>query len=243
MSELRLIDFLIVGTPKSGTRYIAEIFKKLGIETWHERFIGPRSIQLHNMKRDVYGSVDYATAGIIHQLPKSILIVQHLRHPVDACNSLMKTATFTTWRPWADIWGMPDGYDETINFKNISQEQREAEASHFWFQLNSRVAKHANFRWRVENTDEIHAGIMGLLTRIQKRKKIMLPQAVPERVREAIEAVEVGYGHNQGKFADLTTMTWDRLPGSCKKFAMDMGYAGNAKHARNLEAERMAEVS
>ncbi len=84
-----VVDFLILGHPRSGTGYMAQLFTALGYEVGHERVAehGISSWMFAVYAEEVPYTFDGKTRGDIH--PRHVL--QVVRNPIDVISSMAHT--------------------------------------------------------------------------------------------------------------------------------------------------------
>ena len=97
---LRYMDFVVTGTPRSGTSYMSSLLNALGYDCSHERCFDPWHITFAEERPDdrLWGDSSWLAVPYLGDLPDATKIVHVVRDPVDAINSILGTGQLH----WAD---------------------------------------------------------------------------------------------------------------------------------------------
>jgi hypothetical protein len=126
----RTLHFVITGTPRSGTSYIARLFQAIGFDCGHEERFNPWH-KNHDQDFKPLGDSSWMAAPFLTELPPSTKVFHLVRDPVKAINSIIGTGqlhwpsdyrTFLARHFWGDSNYWPT--DITV------------EAQHFWIRWN-----------------------------------------------------------------------------------------------------------
>src|SRR6266536_2441135 len=114
MSEGRKpIDFVITGTPRSGTSYIARILSYLGIECGHELVFNPWNFRYQEMRSNgkLWGESSWMAVPFLENIPSTTKVFHIVRNPIKTINSIIGTGhihwptdyrTFLALHCWGD---------------------------------------------------------------------------------------------------------------------------------------------
>jgi hypothetical protein len=96
----RYIDFVVTGTPRSGTSYMSSLLNALGYDCSHERCFDPWHITFAEERPDdrIWGDSSWLAVPYLGDLPDTTKIVHVVRDPVHAINSILGTGQLH----WAD---------------------------------------------------------------------------------------------------------------------------------------------
>jgi hypothetical protein len=91
--KLREIDFIITGTPRSGTSYIAQVLSFIGLECGHESMFNPWEARYEQIRSDArkWGDASWLAAPFLEKLPSSTKVFHMVRHPIKTINSIIGT--------------------------------------------------------------------------------------------------------------------------------------------------------
>jgi len=148
--------FLICAVPRSGTGYIAKLLTNLGIPCGHEsvfglgeargRFRGSLEAGADLSLPDTLGDSSWLAVPFLPVLPKDVIVIHQVRHPMAALKSLVGRELFT---------GNPrnKGYIDVIEeyalgVHNYTDEVSKSVA--FWLDWNKQIEDHAHFRYQLE---------------------------------------------------------------------------------------------
>jgi len=89
----RYIDFVVTGTPRSGTTYMTSLLRELGYDCTHERCFDPWHITFAEERPDarIWGDSSWLAVPYLRELPPSTRVIHVVRNPVDAINSIVST--------------------------------------------------------------------------------------------------------------------------------------------------------
>lgn len=98
---------IVTGTPRSGTKFIANLLCRLGINASHELYFNPWFQSIAELKHDV--EVSWMAAPYLAELPHDTLIVHLVRNPLRAINSMISTGHFGTQNVYAEFLAKHSG--------------------------------------------------------------------------------------------------------------------------------------
>jgi hypothetical protein len=89
----RYIDFVVTGTPRSGTSYMSSLLRELGYDCAHERCFDPWHVTFAEERADTcrWGDSSWLAVPYLEDLPPSTRVVHVVRNPVDSINSIIGT--------------------------------------------------------------------------------------------------------------------------------------------------------
>ena len=152
------IHFVVTGTPRSGTRYVARVLQKLGFDCHHERHFTPWDVITEDCRlNDIpWGDSSWLAAPFLHMLPATTKVFHVVREPLHTLNSIIGTGQID--------W--PDDYRTFIakhcwNDENYWPKNVGLDAQTFWVRWNLMIERsgRVNRRFRVE---EIPAALLGI---------------------------------------------------------------------------------
>ena len=93
MMPFRYLDFVITGTPRSGTTYVASLLQELGVDCTHERCFDPWQVIFAEERpnTDPWGDSSWLAVPHLDDLPRSTSVVHVVRDPLKAINSIIGT--------------------------------------------------------------------------------------------------------------------------------------------------------
>ena len=144
-------EFIIAGTGRCGTVYIAWLLSQLGIPTKHEYFYGPQGFH----KRVGYkGESSWLAVPFLDDFDGKV--IHQIRHPVKTINSFVSVRALDTSR-------MNNQYVRFIN-KHFDLTGNQLEDSmRYYLEWNQKIEKHEGIRVRLEEINESIPKIMDYL--------------------------------------------------------------------------------
>ena len=157
--------FVIIGTGRSGTTYIAELLTECGIPCGHETIFDYRGIT----KRFGYkGDVSWLALPYLSNFNGTVL--HQTRHPMKVINSLLGINFFT--------------HNSFEPFRNFASQyfyfsgDEVNDAMRWYTNWNTWCEEYASFRFKVEELDEMYADLLKAINindiNIQERFRIAL---------------------------------------------------------------------
>ena len=144
------IDFVVTGTPRSGTTYVSHILKNFGFDCLHERRFTPWEVvtDAYRLTSRPWGDASWLAAPFLPILPDSTKVFHVVREPLRTLNSIIGTGQID----WPDdyrtfiaryCWG-----DENYWPTNV-----ELDAQTFWVRWNEMIEHSGRvvMRFRVED--------------------------------------------------------------------------------------------
>lgn len=199
VESIASLQLLVTGCPHSGTRFISEILTTSGMPCGHEAVWALDGV--HPATRIAESSWIAAA----HPVPPVHVAVAHqVREPLAWLNSWLRTMAmpgssgFPAWRPLELGW-------PTI----LEQHERDpvTTAMRLWIDLNQRVARYADRRYRVE---ELVADARGC--EIVSDLGLIAGVALdPQAIRTALADLSLDRNHHTGA-SDHRPLTWGSLP-------------------------------
>jgi hypothetical protein len=185
----RAIDFLITGTPRSGTGYIAQILSYLGIECSHERMFNPWEVHYEEMRSDSrkWGDSSWMAVPYLGKIPPITKVFHIVRDPLKTINSIIRTRqvdwpsdyrAFLALHCWGD--------------SNYCPTDIAPAAQYFWVTWNSMIelSGRVTRRFQVERVGDI----VDIVSDIEPGLELD-----PARLEEALKAVPTTYNTKEGK--------------------------------------------
>lgn len=120
---------IVTGTPRSGTKYIANLLCRLGVNSSHELYFNPFYQSIAELKHDV--EVSWMAAPFLHELPPDVLIVHLVRDPLKTINSLAATGHMKAGNIYADF---------------LFKHSRTSHPVHSWYRWNMLIEQCAKSR-------------------------------------------------------------------------------------------------
>ena len=131
--QTTLIAFVITGSPRSGTAYVARLLSNLGLYCGHEECFNPWNIKYEAecLNDNVWGDCSWMAVPFVPDLPPATKVFHLVRDPVKTINSIIATGQldwpsdyqrFIAEHMWGDASYWPS---ETMS-----------EAQRFWVRWN-----------------------------------------------------------------------------------------------------------
>lgn len=146
-----VVALLITGAQRSGTRYLATVLRRAGVDATHEgNSSDERGWPQHDPRRGPRADVDvdvcwHAACWLGSDKLSSTFVVHLVRDPLASIASSMTRQTF--WRP------RPSGRWAISQMPEIGEGQSNIErCALYWRYWNSMVERYAHARFRVEDT-------------------------------------------------------------------------------------------
>ncbi len=147
------LRFVVVGTGRSGTKYAAELFTRLGIPCGHEASFSAEPSALAELAGD-------ASFGMVPFLQDFTGVVFHqTRHPLAVLRSIVSTGFFTAPGPYAPYLDLITRSTPTLADRPDPIDK----AMHYIVQWNQMAEPFARLRWRVE---DLPAPVLAEATRL-----------------------------------------------------------------------------
>ena len=152
------IHFVVTGTPRSGTTYVARVLQKLGFDCRHERRFTPWEVitEVRRLNDVPWGDSSWLAAPFLHLLPASTKIFHVVREPLNTINSIIGTGQID--------W--PDDYRTFIakycwNDENYWPKDVGLDAQTFWVRWNLMIERsgRVNRQFRIEDIPAALPGI------------------------------------------------------------------------------------
>ena len=96
-SSKRPIDFVITGTPRSGTGFVSQILRNLGFDCGHEARFNPWATIYEERRHDdrPWGDSSWLAVPFLSHLPPSTKVFHVVRDPLKAINSIIGVGHFS----------------------------------------------------------------------------------------------------------------------------------------------------
>jgi hypothetical protein len=160
----RPLDFVVTGTPRSGTKYLATVLRRLGIDCWHERSFNPWYVmtEAYRLNDRPWGDSSWLAAPFLHLLPADTKVFHVVREPLDALNSIIGTRQLNKPRPsdFQQFLAMHCWNDERHTSIDVG-----LDAQTFWVRWNRMIedSGRVSLRFRV---DEISSALPVIVSEI-----------------------------------------------------------------------------
>ena len=132
-------EFVIVGTGRSGTGYIAQLLSRLGIKTGHERWWNPAGDRSPNL----IGEASWLAVPHLDEYPGKVGL--QLRDPLKVMRSLLNGSLFNLSR--TNVY-----YRYKANYLDFSGDPV-LDAAWFVVEWTRMATEHADVVWRLEDLD------------------------------------------------------------------------------------------
>ena len=132
-------EFVIVGTGRSGTGYIAQLLSRLGIKTGHERWWNPAGDRSPNL----IGEASWLAVPHLDEYPGKVGL--QLRDPLKVMRSLLNGDLFNLSR--TNVY-----YRYKANYLDFSGDPV-LDAAWFVVEWTRMATEHADVVWRLEDLD------------------------------------------------------------------------------------------
>ena len=177
----RSLDFVVTGTPRSGTQYLSAVLRKLGIDCWHERSFHPSCVMLEGYRLNdrLWGESSWLAAPFLHLLPARTKVFHLVREPLDALNSIIGTRQLDKPKP-SDFRTFLGRY--CFGNEQHAPVDVAADAQTFWVRWHRLIedSGRVTFRFRLEDT---HSALLAIGT------ELGASQITEQAVAEAVNAV------------------------------------------------------
>ena len=206
------IDFVVTGTPRSGTTYVAKVLQKLGLECRHERRFTPWDVVIESYRLNSvpWGDSSWLAAPFLHLLPPTTRVLHIVRDPLKTLNSIIGTGQID--------W--PDDYRTFIakycwNDENYWPTDVGRDAQVFWERWNLMIERSGRVtkRFKIEELPSIVPEVVSALG---------IPQVDGRMAAEAVETVPTTV--NARKHYATVTLTRSDLTPECVEMARRYGY-------------------
>jgi len=212
--ERRAIDFVVTGTPRSGTKYLARVLSSCGIDCGHEKRFNPWEAVWSEPRRDdrPFGDSSWLVVPFLDQLPATTKLLHVVREPLKAINSIIGTGHFE----WASdyTWFLLKHAGLTYS---TDPEQVKVNAQRFWVTWNTRIENSGRvaLRFQVEETEQVYREIIEILDPSQ--------QPHLERLGEVLDSIPTDVNKRSHVCGPVLTES-DLIP-ECRQLARRYGYA------------------
>jgi len=196
------LKFLVTGTGRCGTGYIARLLTESGLLCTHEKVFGPRGIE--KPSRKPLGDSSWLAAPYLNNFPGPIIHI--VRHPLAVLNSLYGTGLFSGVgvQPYT---GFANSY---LSHETANIEEPILKSCMFMVEWIDMITKHATHTWRVEGLDV--GTVVGFSRALGGG-----PLVSGERVLAALSSIPTNVNtRHRG------SLTLDKLPGLVQKYLRDL---------------------
>lgn len=229
------LRFVVTGTGRSGTGYVAHLFRAAGVKCGHEdwftwvpgvrdeetisrrtlemRLRGPFSRLHEEWRRRRQGLDGDASWLAVPRLARfNGLVFLQIRHPLEVIASFAARHFFSSsvpnvWRTFASAYFDMTGDDIVDGMR-------------WWIEWNARAAQHAHFTYRLEDLDaELFARIL----------RFVGESGAEDKATQAIDSTPCDVNSGKTAHSDYLKLDWDHLPaGNCRnrlfRSAQKLGY-------------------
>lgn len=119
MSQIR---YVVASLPRSGTKYIATVLSKLGLNCGHETCFGHhRNVTTKEDGPEVFGDASWMAVPYIQSLPSDTIVFHQVRDPIKVLNSNLPPGGDSYFRTWDENAGLPADplYKKSIPWKKF----------------------------------------------------------------------------------------------------------------------------
>lgn len=217
------LKYLIVGSPRSGTKFMAKAFNSIGISCGHERIFGPSKIGKHskltlklveerllrfsNLEAEASWYAVPFLSSHSHLINQDNIIIHVVRHPIDVIESLLAIKLFSRS---PDDFSMNYALTRTPSIRKSDSEI--VKCCKFYLHWNNKINESnlVNYRHRVEDSVSLFFDLLGIKfdhkqvfndkkanTRNQFNRKIISPKDIPNKqLLDKLEDLSILYGYN-----------------------------------------------
>lgn len=149
MSFYDNLEFVIVGTGRSGSGYVAQLLSALGIPTGHEGVFNPRP----QRRDDLKGDCSWQALPYLQDFEGKVLL--HTRHPAKFIRSMVTASPqffLTEFHPYGRVrkqtskWAMeclpPGVFQPTVEW-----------AARYWLDYHAQAEPYSGYRFQIEAPD------------------------------------------------------------------------------------------
>jgi hypothetical protein len=217
------LGFVVAATPRSGTKYTAELLQQLNIHCGHERCFSPRRLRTYvetadDDPADAFGDASWLVVPHLRRLRRSTVILHQVRHPVRAINSIIGVGQCN--------WDGPRDPGPGIDFARWLRRQtrrwpwpedQAGRAVLFWTRWNEWIERTSRrrptLRYRIES----------MSPQLLKEMLEMIGVRPPgdDALTAALDAVSTST-NRRGDPPGV--VTWDELPEATRRLAERYGY-------------------
>jgi hypothetical protein len=212
--EVRDIDYVVTGTPRSGTAYIAQLLSYLGIDCGHEVMFNPWEVRYQTRRSDTrrWGDSSWLAVPFLEMLPPLTKVFHIVRDPVRTINSIIGTGQIdwpTDYRTFLALHCWGDGNHWPTDIATAAED--------FWVTWNSRIERSGRVtrRFQVEKIDQV---LRALVTDIQPDADVD-----EHRLEEALKTISTTY--NTRPRLTGRVLTSSDLGQECRVMASRYGYS------------------
>ena len=213
--ERRSLDFVVTGTPRSGTQYVARVLRSLGLDCWHERSFNPWGIVVdaYRLNDRPWGDSSWLAVPFLDLIPASTKVLHVVREPLSTINSMIGTRHFNHPRPgdFQKFLGRHCWNDENHRSADVGED-----AQTFWVEWNRRIEESGRVfrRFQVEAIGGVLPAVMSELggARVTQPEITRVLQTVPTTVNTRERLMEL-------------ELTRSDLTPACLAMAARYGYA------------------
>lgn len=211
-----IMRFVITGTGRSGTQYIARLLSELGGRVGHEAWFGPRpglvdeqwmscpmlaeaksrvSTEIRRRQRRLEGDVSWMAVPRLSRFRGLVLL--QTRDPVRVISSLVARTQFSRATRVDNPWFRFINHYFDVTGDDMLDSMR------WYVEWNRRAETHADYVYRLEDLDD------GLLERIASLVRI---PTNTDMVRSALQSVSRSQNATESYGYDRVRLRWDDLP-------------------------------
>lgn len=237
------LKYLIVGAPRSGTKFMSQAFNSIGISCGHERIFGPskiakqtqltlklveeRLLRFSNLEAEAsWYAVPFLSCRF-NLINQKNIIIHVVRHPIDVIESLLAIKLFSRS---SDDFSMNYALKRTPSIhKNDSEIVK---CCKFYLHWNNKIHESnlVNYRHRVEDSVSLLFDLLGIEfdhkqvfndtkanTRNQFNRKIISAKDIPNKqLLDKLEDLSNLYGYNlySKEILPLLSKNKEQTPGN-----------------------------
>ena len=188
------LDFVITGTGRAGTTFIARVFNELGIRCGHEVVFDHRTVPngQWDVRTNLKGDASWCAVPYLSEFKGTIF--HQMRDPLRVVSSWLAIGLFTA--PNLSV------HKTSLQFlsKHFGRVPQGIEALTWWVvEWNERCERYAHMQWNIERLDP---------SVLSEATKLLGCRRSEAECRAALAAVPT----NENGLEDVTQLTWDELP-------------------------------
>jgi hypothetical protein len=180
----RAIDFVVTGTPRSSTAYLAQVLSHIGFECGHELMFNPWQVRYEDIRSNSrkWGDSSWLAVPFLKELAPATKVFHMVRDPLKAINSIIGTGQLdwpTDYRAFLAFHCWGDGLYWPSDLPAAAQD--------FWIKWNRMIENSGRVTRRLQVENIGHA-LREMVTDIQPDYDVN-----PLRLDEALKAVPTNY--------------------------------------------------
>ena len=181
------LPWVITGTPRSGTTYVADLLTRNGLHTTHERITYSSFVTLSGTGTHLQppGESTHRAAPHVRSLRNQHTVIVHLlRPPIDTIASIVA-------RNLLNNPGVAEAIEANVPWV-LNEPTGPRRAARYWLEWNTLVEGAADLTWRLGEIGPRHVAALAALTGLTAPRYEDVPVPNPGVKRPRISADELG---------------------------------------------------